>query len=112
MQISMFVPLLMLFLILGLQRKRMTLAARKLIKKRNLEDKTAMMELAKLFIGKECLLSMFNGHQYTGTVKEVTDGAVLIESNGTLEAINLEFVLRIREYPRNKNGKKKAIILE
>lgn len=107
----MFVPLLMLFLILGLQRKRMMLAARKRIKKRNLEDRTAMTELAKLFIGKECLLSALNGHQYTGTVKEVTDGAVLIESNGNLEVINLDFVLRIWEYPRNKKGKKKAIVL-
>ena len=50
--------------------------------------------------------------QYEGIIKEVTDGAVLVEKNGKLEAINLDFVIRIREYPRNKNGKKKSVVLD
>ncbi|MBQ7383973.1 MAG: hypothetical protein IJV72_04190, partial [Clostridia bacterium] len=62
-----------------------------------------MIELAKRFIGKECILYSFdNGHQFTGVIKEVVDGAVLIEKNGEIEAINLDFVFRIREYPKNK----------
>lgn len=72
-----------------------------------------MIELAKRFIGKECLIYAFDSsHQFTGTIREVTDSAVLIENNGTLEAINLDFVIRIREYPRNKNGKKKSVVLD
>ena len=67
-----------------------------------------MIELAKRFIGKECIVSAFDSnHQFVGFIKEVTDGAVLIEKDGQLEAINLDFVIRIREYPRNKKGKKK-----
>lgn len=70
-----------------------------------------MKELANRFIGKECLIASFDGgHQYDGIVREVTDGAVLIEKDGKLEAINLDYVIRIREYPKNKNGKKKAVI--
>ena len=70
-----------------------------------------MLELAKRFVGKDCIISAFDSnHQFDGIIKEVTDGAVLIEKDGKLEAINLDFVIRIREYPRNKKGKKKAIV--
>lgn len=72
-----------------------------------------MKELAKRFIGKECIISSFDGnHQYEGVIKEVADGALLIEKDGNSEALNLDFVIRIREYPRNKKGKKKSVVLD
>ena len=71
-----------------------------------------MVELAKWFIEKECLIYTFNGNQIEGTVKAVNDGALLLEKNGVTEVINLDFIVRIREYPRNKNGKKKSVILD
>ena len=72
-----------------------------------------MKTLAERFIDKECLIYAFDSsHQYDGMIKEVTDGAILIEKDGKLEAINLDFVLRIREFPRSKNGKKKSVVLD
>ena len=72
-----------------------------------------MIELAKRFIGKECLIYAFDsGHQFDGVIKEVSDGAILIEKNGETEAINLDFVIRIREFPRDKKGKKKSVVLD
>ncbi len=72
-----------------------------------------MKELAKKFIDKECLISSFDGnHQYEGVIKEVSDGAILLEKDGKIEALNLDFILRIREFPRKKNGKKKSIVLD
>ena len=72
-----------------------------------------MIELAKKFIDKECLIYAFDSnHQFSGVIKEVTNGALLLENNGTMEAINLDFVIRIREYPKNKNGKKKSVVLD
>lgn len=72
-----------------------------------------MKELAKRFIDKECVIASFDGnHQYEGIIKEVTDGAILVEKDGKTEAINLDFVIRIREYPRNKKGKKKSVVLD
>ena len=72
-----------------------------------------MIELAKKFIGKECLVYAFDSnHQFDGIIKEVTDGAILIEKDGSMEAINLDFVIRIREFPKSKNGKKKSVILD
>lgn len=71
-----------------------------------------MKELAKKFIDKECLIYTFNGNQHDCTIKEVTDGAILVEKAGTTEAINLDFIVRIREFPRNKKGKKKSVVLD
>ena len=72
-----------------------------------------MKELAKRFIDKECGIYSFDGnHQYQGVIKEVTDGAILVETNGKIDALNLDFVIRIREYPIKKNGKKKSVVLD
>lgn len=72
-----------------------------------------MVTLAERMIGKECLIYAFN-QQITGVIEEVTDGAILVrrEKSGEVEIVNLDFVMRIREYPRNKNGKKKSVVLD
>ena len=44
-----------------------------------------------------------------GTIKDVADDGIIIERGDGIEAVNLEYVTRIREWPRNVNGKKKAI---
>mgnify|MGYP006928570331 FL=1 len=72
-----------------------------------------MKELAKQFIGKECIVYTVtsNDANIQGVIKEIDDGGMIIEKNsGEKEIINLDFVTRIREYPRNKNGKKKGIV--
>ena len=111
---SYYIPILVLFLILYLMRQNQKrVIAKKILQKRMLKEKTEMIELAKQFIGKECLIYSFDSnHQFSGTIKEVSDGALLLENNGTLEAINLDFVIRIREYPKNKKGKKKSVVLD
>ena len=46
-------------------------------------------------------------------LKEVEDGGLVIEkTTGETEIVNLDFVTRIREYPRKKNGKKKNIVVD
>ena len=72
-----------------------------------------MKELAKRFLNKKCVITSFDGnHQYEGVIKEVTDGGILVEKDSKTEAINLDFIVRIREYPRNKKGKEKTIVFE
>lgn len=73
-----------------------------------------MKELAKQFIGKDCIVYTVTSNEANiqGIIKEIDDGGMLIEKNsGEKEIINLDFVTRIREYPRKKNGKKKSIVL-
>lgn len=94
-------------------RNQKTTIARQIIKKRKQEGNTEMKELAKRFIDKECLISSFDSnHQFEGVIREVSDSAILVEKNGTVEAINLDFVIRIREFPKNKKGKKKSVVLD
>ena len=110
-----YIPIIVMWIIIFyvLFRNRRAVVARQIIKKRELEGNTEMKELAKRFIDKECVISSFDGnHQYEGIIKEVTDGAILVEKDGKTEAINLDFVIRIREYPRNKKGKKKSVVLD
>lgn len=70
-----------------------------------------MFELAQSFIGKECLIYTFNS-QLSGILKEVTSGALLLDNGKTTEIVNLDYIVRIREYPVGKNGKKKSVVLD
>jgi len=111
---STYIPIIVMIVVLYiLLRNRKVVVARQIIKKRKTEGNTEMKELAKRFIDKECVISSFDGnHQYEGVIKEVTDGAILVEKDGKIEALNLDFVIRIREYPRNKKGKKKSVVFD
>ncbi len=92
------------------QKKRLAVIKHIKNKKYNKEN-NAMKELAKQFIGKECIIYTVTGTDSVikGTVKEVTDGGIVVEKKDGTEAVNLEYVTRIREWPRNSKGKKKQI---
>ena len=69
-----------------------------------------MKDLAKQFIGKECAVYTVTSTDASirGVITEIDDGGMVIEKkSGEKEIMNLDFVTRIREYPK-KNGKKKA----
>lgn len=95
-------------IILLSHKRRKNLIILKKIKKSKGEI-TEMVELAKRFIDKDCIIYSFDGSQQYGTIKEVTDNAILIEEKGELIAVNLEFIAKIKEYPKNKKGKRKSI---
>lgn len=116
MPLTTYMPIIMLWVILFIvihQRKKSNemIVLNQIIKNSEKEN-TEMLELAKKFIGKECLIYSFNGTQYTGIITEVSDNAILIDNNGQTEAINLAFIVRIREYPKDKKGKKKSVVLD
>lgn len=97
-----FLPIwILLIVILPAQRRqKRTIIANKLLNK-ELENRE-MFELAKRFIEKECIIYAFDGNQYTGVIKEVNEGAILIEKKGNAEAINLSFVVKIKEIRKCK----------
>lgn len=85
------------------------------IRKKGKKEREAMENLAKQFVGKECIIYTITSNDGTvqGTIKDVSGGGLLLEdAQGQLQAVNLEYVTRIREYPRNKKGKKKSVILD
>lgn len=79
-------------------------------KKNKTKETLKMKELAQKFIGKECLVYTVasESSSVSGVIKEVTENGLLIEKDGNMQAVNLEYVTRIREWPRNAKGKKKT----
>lgn len=109
--------LVILIIFLYIRRKQGAVAiARKIQNQRKQNKEIAVMkELAKQFIGKECIIYTITSidSSVQGVIKEIDDSGMIIERNsGEREIVNLDFVTRIREFPRKKNGKKKGIILD
>ena len=100
----------MIILVL-LQRKkvqRMINILRIKRKKRGIVD---MSHIIEKFIGKDCLINLGSGSVADGIVKSVSDGWVeLLGKDGNLQAVNIDYISRIREYPKTKNGKRKVVI--
>ncbi len=111
---STYVPIILLWIIIFIMlRNRKTAIVRKIIEKRKKEGNVEMKELAKKFLDKECLIYAFDSsHQFEGVIKEVSEGAILIEKDGQTEALNLDFVISMRECPRNKKDNKKSVVLD
>ena len=106
--------LLVLVIIPQIARQRRIAAVRHILNRKQNKENLNMKELAKQFIGKECIIYTVtsNDASIQGVIREIDDGGMVIERNsGETEIINLDFITRIREYPRKKNGKKKSVIL-
>ena len=70
------------------------------------------MEMMKRFIDKEVIITTLHNDYSTleGFVREVNENWMVIETaNKGLDMVNIEYIIRIREYPRKPNGKKKTI---
>lgn len=65
-------------------------------------------------MGKECIIYTVadNFGNIQGVIKDVNDTGITVENKQGLQAVNLDYVVRIREYPRKKNGKKKSVVLD
>ena len=55
------------------------------------------------------MIYMFSGTQIWGLLEAVSGNALMIRTDKAAEVINLDFVVRIREEPRGKKGKKKSL---
>ena len=108
-----YIPIILLWVIIFINMRQEKTLIKRIISKKNgkSKEKEEMVELCKRFIDKECIIYTYNS-QIEATIKDVTDGALLIDVNGEEQAINLDFVIRVREYPKKKNGKKKSVVVD
>ena len=70
------------------------------------------MEMMKRFIDKEVIITTLHNESamLEGFVREVNENWMVIETaNKGLDMVNIEYIVRIREYPKKPNGKKKTI---
>lgn len=71
-----------------------------------------MNEMMKRFIDKEVIITTLNNDisMLEGFVREVNENWLVVETNEKgLDVVNIDYIIRIREYPRKPNGKKKTI---
>ena len=96
--VAIFLPLLSVYIQQQQQKKYMI---KKIINKKRGEKDCQMEELARELIGKRCLVYTFNS-QEVGVVEEVGNGALVIINYGAKLIINIDFIIKIKEYPVSK----------
>ena len=65
-----------------------------------------MLELAKKFIDKKCIIYTFDHSQIVGILRQVSDSGVLVEGNSAVEAVNLDFIVVSGNIPGIKRVKR------
>ena len=100
---------LVVIILLGQRRRKKGIFLRQVMKRKKAGGNNAMQELIRQFIGKRCLIQTFNA-QADGVIKEVSGGGILLEKDNAVEVINLDFIVCVKEYPKNKKGKDKALV--
>lgn len=95
------------------KKRRRFVASQKIVKNNVFKNKMQkerkiMQELAQRFIGKDCYINLLEGN-VDGIIKEVTEGGIVLEWEGKMQVVNLDYVIKIREYPYKK-GKRATFI--
>ena len=111
------IPIVLVIIVLLMQDRTKKIALYRVMKNKKAKNHTEvneMIELAKRFVNKDCIVYTYNGAQIMGVIEDVGQTGIMLrtEGDGTAQLINADFILRIREHPLNKKGKKKGIILD
>ena len=94
------IAVLIIFFCIRRRRRTAAVAWQVLNQRKQNKENVVMKELAKQFIGEECIIYTItsNDGSIQGVIKEIDDGGMVIERNsGEREIVNLDFVTRIRE---------------
>ena len=106
-----FTVVFILIILPSIRSRQIAVAYHHIRKKHKKKEIIAMNKIVMDYIGKECLVYTINNTSVSGVVESVEDSWVTIRSfdGQSTEAVNIEYVTRIREYPKSKKGKRKAI---
>ena len=88
--------ILIILMALTEEKKRKNWLA-KYLKLKQGKENHIMKEAVSKFIDRKCLIYLLNG-EVKGIIREVSDDSLLIETKDGSQIINLNFVMRIREY--------------
>lgn len=71
-----------------------------------------MTDIFNKYIGKDCVVYISNSNSSVveGNITAVEDNWLSIRTRDGEEAVNFDYIVRIKEHPTNKNGKKKSVI--
>ena len=71
-----------------------------------------MEDMIREYLGKDVVIyTLGRSSMVSGVLDLVKDGWCVIKDfeSGEAQTVNLEYVVRVREYPKDKNGKRKLI---
>ena len=101
---AVYISIMMMLLIILMNRRNqirytaaLAVLRRKQKKKTSDKEIPVMFELAKNLIGHAVTVYTLNGEGFTGTIAEVNEDALLLDSKRDTDVISLNFVTRIRE---------------
>lgn len=102
--------LLIVFLFIFRQEKAMNI--RRIIRKRKKKGLIYMNDIFNKYIGKDCIVYISNSSSgmIECNVTGISDNWLTVKTRDGEEAINFDYIVRIKEHPVNKNGKKKSVI--
>jgi hypothetical protein len=69
-----------------------------------------MKDLPNSYINKDCIISTLSGATHIGIITTVSESAIEIQEKDIKKIVNMDFIVSIMEYPKNKNGKRKTVI--
>lgn len=71
-----------------------------------------MNEVFNRYIGKDCIIYLSNSasNVVECRVNGVADNWLTVETKDGAEIFNIDYIIRIKEHPVNKKGKKKSVI--
>lgn len=95
-----YLPLL-IFLIVQTRKRRMV-ALRIIRTRRKGGSKMIPNEIVSSLLGQDCQFSTMNDYTITGILRSAADGWLAVETAKGTEALNLDFVTRIRPVPKKK----------
>ncbi len=71
-----------------------------------------MNDIFSRYIGKDCIVYTSNSNlsAIECSITDVKDNWLCIKTKDGDEVLNFDYIVRIKEHPVNKNGKKKSVI--
>ncbi|MDR0532288.1 MAG: hypothetical protein LBG83_09550 [Oscillospiraceae bacterium] len=116
--LAFWLVLLIAFAVIEPRRAARLSLALQNIKKRREKGESSVNEALQSFVGRECIIKTLNYSNSTviGIVTAV-DGCWMTVKTGkageeNINMINAEHITRIREYPRDKQGRKKSFFID
>lgn len=107
---STFFTLIVLFVIIVNNRRKVAKII-SVLRKRKKRGIFKMSDVLNRYIGKDCVVYVSTGNYSAieGMVIEIKDNWIVVKTKDGDEVINFDYVIRVKEHPVNKNGKKKTI---
>ena len=108
--IAIYSALIIIFLniIIQINNARTQSIIKRKIKRRG---KTKMNEIINAYLGKDCVIYLSNSSSViTGNLLSLNDNWITVKTKDGNEIINIDYIIRLKEHPVTKSGKKKSVI--